>query len=175
MRNLISLVEAATITPSFLQEVRDDVDLIGHGQWEFTDDQDLTKRITALMHQIEHHAGHGGKYIIERAELRPEDHIPHGLVSVGCHWSWESNAAAVYHDNATDNHGDDTIEIVMVSIVDDSCIDWAFTIATNLVLHGEKEITLIPGSDIKIEAVWIGDMEQSVDVQASVDGDYRDR
>ena len=174
MRDLIHLIESAMHSDAFLAEVREDVDLIGHGQWEFPDDAGLRQRIQTLMHQIEHRAGHDGKYIIERAELRPHDHLPGGFGSVGCHWSWDSNGARVYHhDNATDRHGVGVEEMMLVATVRPEQIDWSFTVATNLILPGEREITVTPGQSIQMESVWVDDIEHLLRNKAYVDGDYR--
>lgn len=167
-----TLTEQASITPDFLSQVRKCVDSIS-GDWTFDDDADLTQRIKNLTDRIEHACLTSEGYLIQRAELRPEDHIPEGFSSVGCHWSWESGTAQVYHhDNAYDDHGEDVEEVMIDAIVQASDIDWAYTFATNLIHPAEREITIYPGKNIKLDALWVDDMEHPVNMIAQVAGDY---
>jgi hypothetical protein len=171
------------ITPAFVRAVRkqcnriaaDIADDLPRNTTQFAD------RILAVVARIEQEEPLGPTMTVVRAELRPADSVS-GINSVGAHWSWSEAGARVYHhENAHDEYGHDNLRnIILVAEVPFNSIDWPYTIATNLILPGEQEITILNGATVKLKEIFAdtdgnGKMDEWFDPKgrtAHVDGTY---
>lgn len=159
MRRLMRLCENANLLPitrPFVRKVRAQCDRIAADIADDLpkDDQQFAEHIHQVIARIEAEEPLAPTMTVVRAELRPAAEVPDGVTGVGAHWSWSENGARVYHhDNAYDEYGRDDnnlVEVVIVAQVPFNGIDWPFTIATNLILPGEQEITIKSGATVKL-------------------------
>ncbi len=120
----------------------------------------------------------GSNIEIYRAELRPREQIASGdYDTLGSCWSWDSNGAAVcHHDNAYDQHGKDVLEVIFVAKASLSSIDWVQTLAKNLVLRNEREISLRDNSNVKVIDAWAtkfgGGIPHNFEINIASSGDF---
>lgn len=161
MRNYLNLLENQTspfsIDSEFVTKVRDYIEEhLNDWHEDYLEDQKLIDTITQCWSLIEREGAPEGDHIeVYRAELRPEHQIAdHDYGSLGSFWTWDiDSAGTLNHDNAYDEHGRDVREIIFVAEVKLHDIDWIQTIAKNMVLKREREITVKNGSVIHVEGV----------------------
>ena len=179
MREIINLVETPNevkLTKTFLNKVRAAFNHIDSSSRLPDTDAKLAEQITELLDEIEAQEGPlGDNMIVTRAELRPRQTLPNGIVSLGCHWCWGDGADTVYHhDNAYDRWAadgfdkDDLAQVTLNAEVKFSDIDWPFTIATNLRLPDEHEITIRSGAIIVLNEIFWDDGSAVVDKNVRV-------
>lgn len=164
------------LTEKFAQQVRKMANKIAR---DIADDlpknnNDLLKIIEHKLSQIDQYCGIDAVMMVGRAELRNKDDLPDCLSDVGCHWCWSGDERVYHHENAYDEYGqDDLVEVGLVAKVNIRDIDWVFTIATNLILPGEGEITIKSGATVKLVDVFVdGNDILHGEMQAYVNGDY---
>jgi hypothetical protein len=181
MRDLINLVEnfaMVPVTPELTQKVRAMANNIAADIAADLpeDDEEFAEMLRAKLREIDAIGGIGERMGIARAELRPLDHIPNGLTSVGCHWSWHLGSAKVYHHQTgeEEHEGEELVDITIEAEVSLHDIDWVFTLATNLILPGEREITVRQGATVKITHVWDEDGMQHPAGYTEVTSGYYD-
>jgi hypothetical protein len=127
-----------------------------------------------LLKQIDGIAGIGSLMTVWRAELHPKGQETN-LSSTGSHWSWHADSAKVYDDeNAEYFHKgkEELVEVVLEADVKFKSIDWPYTVATNLILPNEREITVRPGSIVNVMGLYVGRNEIPFESQLPVIGQY---
>lgn len=179
IQSLSENAEMVNLTPKFVAAVRAKAKQIA---WDIAEDlpkkyTDFAARLQELLKTIHAIGGIGPTMHVARAELRPRRQIPAGITSVGCHWAWDANLAKVYHDdNAYEDaeregySRDDLVEITLIATVKFRDVDWIYTLATNLIHPGEREITIRPGVDVHLEEIWADDIAHDVNQPAAVTG-----
>jgi hypothetical protein len=158
MRHLIDLFEEAVPFPtegSFLAKVKGYIDQhLSDWSDEYTDQTALSTAISNAWSTISSE-GSPGVYSIEiyRHELRPQDQIDdRDFGSIGACWTWDADRAqTVNHNNAYDEHGRDVVPVTFITEVDFTHIDWVQTMAKNLILKNEREITVKNGTHLMIQ------------------------
>lgn len=159
MRNWITLCEnLVRIDDQMLASVQEYLaDHLSDWSEDHEDDEVLRSALSALVAQITDAAYHDGKLLCVRAELRPQEELDASpLNSVGGYWSWGGEGGVCNHDSASDWHGVDhaeLAEIVLCANIGLGQIDWVQTLAKNLVLKNEAEITVKDGEEIQITDV----------------------
>jgi hypothetical protein len=158
MRKWINLVEASPVKLSepFVKAVHNYIDEhLSDWTEDFQDPAILQTALEKVMSQISEGI-YGNEIEIYRAELRPADQIINGAYgSLGSCWSWDANGAGVCnHDNAYDSHGQDLEEVVFTASSPLDQIDWVQTLAKNLILKNEREISLKDNSVVRVETVY---------------------
>ena len=169
------------LTPTFLQKVRAMANRIASDiAQDLPTGQAFADKVAQLLQTIDVINGIDPVMTVWRAEMRDSATLD-GLASVGSHWCWHSDSPAVYHhDNAYDDMARQgkqrsaLVEFVMAAEVALRDIDWVFTVATNLILPGEREITIRSGTRIKITTIYVGDEEIDTDQTVAVYGSYKD-
>lgn len=156
------------------------------GDWydDFNDPEIIRDAVEAVALTIEANADLNDRSItICRSELRPQEEIETASFgSLGQFWSWADEGARVcHHDNAYDQFGrEDLREIVFVAECPLDAINWVATIAKNLVLKNEREITVKSGSTVMVTDIMSCDTAGSVPhsgivpmtVYGASDGDF---
>ena len=164
------------LTPNLLKRVKATANKIS---WDIASDlpkgQAFAERIQTLLHDMDV----APTMTVYRAELRQKNEA---VTSAGCHWTWDPEQARVYHhDNAYDSaqtnglDREDFEEIVIEADVAFKDVDWVFTIAANLILPGEREITIRSGAIVHDATVYPSDTG-SMQTQQSImiSGFYND-
>lgn len=183
IRRHISLIESMqqivpAENPAFLKKVRREISRAGSGDWDddYRDDAVLSKairQVEALMTNPVQGGVTGDHVDIWRAELRPQSQVDDlNFGSLGIYWSWNVHSAKVlHHDNAYDDFGrEGLVEIMFEGEAKLSDVDWASSIAQNLILPGESEITMKDGKQVHLSTLWIGHDDHPVDVMIFVSG-----
>lgn len=189
MRNLITIVESAHAgflsegtsplsrflnpTPAFLAAVRKAI----NSGWRdrYADDAVLTKAIGAIEDRIRVVGMVDSNEItVWRAELRPTEQVEsHNFESVGIYWTFdEYSAEPVWPHGAEDFHGidpDDAEKVVFETTVPLQQVDWAVSVAYQLVHTGEHEIR-IPAGEVHIERIYVDDAEVPCDITLPIYG-----
>lgn len=130
--------------------------------------QRITKQIMILG------AINTNQIMIWRAELRPLVQIQaQNFSSLGGYWTWHSNSPQVmHHDNAYDEfheiNSDDLHEITFEAEARLIDIDWPTTIAQNIILPQEREITMKNNSIVHVHTLYTNDDEFNVNFQIRV-------
>jgi hypothetical protein len=167
-----SLTESVRITPAFLKQVMARANRIARDiAADLPQGPELVARIEVILANIQRECAHGNVLVIQRDELRAREQLGltqtkgrvrvAALGSVGCHWAW-GEPGVYHHDNAMDDaerngfSRDQLVNFRMTGEVRSRDVDWPFTIATNLILPGEEEVTVKPNAKMKITDI-VGD------------------
>jgi hypothetical protein len=171
-------IDQLRLTPILLRQVRS---LCKKIAWDIAEDLPkgpaFAHAVQAVISRINQAEPIASVMTVVRAELRPATDIP-DLASVGAHWAWDEGGARVYHhDNAPEHFSaedGELQEIIIVATVPFNSIDWPFTLATNLILPGEHEITVRPGSRVALVEIFAGnDVFDCHNRKVPVYGEYR--
>lgn len=182
IRQHINLIEtmlqiAPVGNPRFLKAVRKQIARIG-SDWieDYEDDAVLIKAIQnveALMTNPVQGGVTSDHVDIWRSELRPQSEVDEkSFGSLGIYWSWNVHSARVlHHENAYDSFGrDNLVEIMFEGEAKLADVDWPTSIAQNLILPGESEITVKDGKKVHISMMYIGRDDYPADMMVYISG-----
>ena len=177
MRQWIDLVEQAgapiDLSDEFCTSVHEYLDEhLSDWSDDYADIDVMRTALEPLLNSILHYQD-GDKLEIYRKELRPQDQIDDlSFGSLGHCWSWDSDGAQVcHHDNAYDQYGRNNVhEVMFVAEVSMADIDWVQTMAKNLVLRNEREISVRDGAKVHVGEIFL-DKGQFKSANFSIDID----
>lgn len=174
LRHYLALVEserpllAMLAKPGFLKAVRRHMvkeQLLF--DWQDADDETLMRGLQQVARTIDALGNVSASGVsVWRAELRPLEQVEEDAYgSVGRYWSWHADSAGVQnHHNAYDSYPDDDrdelVEVTFEARVRFADVDWPATLAQNLCLPGEREITVKPGARVTVTTIYAPDDER---------------
>jgi hypothetical protein len=161
MRKWITLVERAALpfelSDEFCAKVHEYLDEhLADWSDDYADPEVMRTALEPLVQSIFHYRD-GNDLEIYRKELRPQDQIDDlSFGTLGHCWSWDSDGAQVcHHDNAYDQYGRDNLtEVMFVADVTITDVDWVQTLAKNLVLRNEREISVEDGKSVRVKEMF---------------------
>jgi hypothetical protein len=179
MRDIIALIESATsfpaVSPALIQQVRSRIKAGTHyGDYEVPeDDEELGDDIGSILFNISANTfSVDGGIKLWRAEMRPRsDLTKNGVSTLGVFWAWQRDrAGAIYgSDYGSEIHSGKTYTGVFEAVVPLTSINWPATIAANLAMPMEREVTLLQDSKVHLVSVTVGKKVVAVDRAVVID------
>ena len=167
-RPLLENQHMIQLTPEFIKRViREAGEIASDRADDLRDAPDLLEQIERVVQSIDREVGIGPVMHLARAELRPMRDIKNPT-SIGAYWSWMEGK--VYWDhNARDHHeGKKLVDVTWSADVKFADILWERSIAANLVLPGEHEISVRNGAHVHVREAFYQDGMKSLSLDRLV-------
>jgi hypothetical protein len=148
------------ISPAFIKAVRRRLKTGQHFGDYMSPKQDdaLAQAIRMAFQRINTLAGIGTTMTVYREELRPRADV-RDPGTLGIYWCWHAGSAKAHYgqEMATEIHKkQNTITVCYEASVASKDIDWVSTVAANLAMVDEKEITIRQNAKVTLLTAFVG-------------------